>query len=237
MSLRTVRLRPSRLARAARADRRGTGRRARDDAGMAMVVLVSCLLVSGALVVAVLGVLTSELRPTAYQRSSVRTISAAESGLHVGLATIRAAVSVRPVLGRGGDPTLLPCADADPLDGDVGGGSTARYTVRIRYYATDPRGQDATWRDANAMSCSTGRGPATMPAYALLEATGSIPGDDTQSSAVDHSDRSQSVVYVFNSTDVGILGGLVRTGGYSTAADKCWTAAVPPSPDRAPSRP
>ncbi len=43
---------------------------ARDDGGMAMVMVVMALMCSMALMVGMLGALVGELRPTAYQRSA-----------------------------------------------------------------------------------------------------------------------------------------------------------------------
>lgn len=196
-------------------------RQVRDDAGLAMMFVVSTLLVSSCLIIAVLGVVTSELRPTAYERKASRTIAAAEAGIQAGLSTLRNATSVRPLLGFGGDATLLPCVDATPLTGTVGGTAGALgYSVRIRYFSADPTGQNEAWRVANAIQCIAGSGPITMPLYAYLESNAT--GESTGGLPATAGNRSESAVYTFTRSDAGVLGGLIHTGQYSTDGGKCW---------------
>ena len=64
-------------------------RRPRDDAGMALMMTITCVVVSVALVTALLGALRSELAPVAYERRTARSMAAAEAGLQAELAVIR----------------------------------------------------------------------------------------------------------------------------------------------------
>jgi Tfp pilus assembly protein PilX len=204
-----------------------------DDAGVAMVFVVLCMLISMGLAVGVLGVLTSELRPTEHTRTSQRTIAASQAGLQVAMSAIRQAYSSVTNGTYAGDPSKLPChPPGAPLTGDAGGLGTSqapvRYEVTIQYYTISPQGQDATWRTARAVPCTTGTGTSVTPVYALLRARGVSSGGVP---AV-RSDRTSEVVYRLNSTDEATLGGLIHSDVVgSTTSNWCWQAEVyPPVP-------
>jgi hypothetical protein len=195
-----------------------------------MMLVLMCMLVASTLVVALLGALTSAVRPVAYERKATRTAAAAEAGLQAALGVVRGSISVRPLLGLGGDLGKLPCLYPTPLTGTVGGGQGgAAYAVTVRYFVQDPTGQSGAWRAANAVSCAAGSGPVQTPAYALLESAATAAASGGNAAA--QGDRSQELVYTFSRSDAGVLGGLIRSGTSSTDGSKCWTSpASPPAP-------
>jgi Ricin-type beta-trefoil lectin domain len=144
----------------------------------------------------------------------VHALHAAEAGLDVALAHIRAAND-----GSGGGVIgLLPCG---PLSGRVGAGGGARYEVTIDYFLTDPRGQSDAWITANRITCIASGGTFTTPAYALLRSNGTdVPTGSITS--VPH--RFLYATYTFQTTNQNLIGGLIHIFKTTTGTDLCLDA-------------
>jgi len=97
--------------------RRLRGRAARhrhDDSGMALMMTITCVIVSVALVTALLGALRSELAPVAYERRTARSMAAAEAGLQAELSVIRSAWAATPRCCRASTRPRWPGPSAGP---------------------------------------------------------------------------------------------------------------------------
>jgi len=200
------------------------GRRAGDDEGMAILLVLMCIMVATALSVLALSMVLVQESPTFLQRKSNRAIEAAEAGLDAGLSQIRNATSANIINGNqvGGDRTKLPCS---ALTGQVGGEQgNLTYTVNFSYFSSNPARTTAAWRAANAMTCTPGSGTATTPTYALLVSAGNgaaIPGNTSVAG-----NRALETVYAFKVTNTNISGGLVHTypDGANGTLDLCFDA-------------
>lgn len=191
------------------------GRRAGDDTGsLAMAVLVVTL---GALVCALLGpVVVTQVGTTQVELRRVHALHAAEAGLDVAVAQIRAADD-----GAGnGVWSDLPCG---PLSGAVGGGGTGRYQVSIYYVSADPQVRMAvnpSWFAANQIACTTGSGPGSVPLYAVLYSTGTDNG----------ASRLLRGAYRLRTTNQNVLGGQIHLFYTSSStADLCMDSGSPTS--------
>jgi hypothetical protein len=199
---------------------------------MAMMVVVCCFMLAAGLSVGLLGVLFSELSPTTYEREAERTIAGSQAGLQVGLAAVRQAWSGTSGTTIVGDRTRLPCySAASPLTGVVGGLDPSQppvsYMIRIQYFTINPSGQNATWRTANELPCTTGSGTATTPVYALVQSMGYAVSAQRPAG---WGDRSSEVVYAFSRTDQAVLGGLIHSDLRTAPnTNMCWTAATYPA--------
>jgi len=206
--------------------------RPRDDRGMAMFFVLACMVVTTVLTVGLLGVLFSELLPTAYERKSERTIAGSQAGLQAGVAAVKQAWTTTTGSTRNGDITKLPCyGTANPLVGQVGGLDTGQdavsYRVTVSYYTVNPSGQSDTWRTANAIPCTVGAGPSRIPVYALVQALGSASVATVPSG---WGDRSTEMVYMLNRTDQAVLGGPIHSDLISTdTKNLCWQPASYPA--------
>jgi hypothetical protein len=176
-------------------------RRADEDAGTALVLVLTAIMVAAALGVLILGMVLVQVKPTLQQRKHARTLSAAESGLNMGLAQMRAATTSGQ-----GDRSKLPCGT---FTGSVGGEQgNVQYQATIRYYLTDPSQQSASWRDAHALACVAGYGPSQTPAYALVQAEGA--GDSAPGQSSTTGDRTLESIYTMRVTNANVSGGLVH---------------------------
>ncbi|MDQ1288636.1 MAG: hypothetical protein QG622_2202 [Actinomycetota bacterium] len=199
------------------------------ESGAAMLFVVMCMLIAMMLSTALLGVVLSDTVPTAYEAKAARTLHAAESGLQAGMSALRSAKSAQPGLGLIGDLTMLPCyTTASPLTGTMSGGSgpgaDVSYTVTVRYFTIDPARQTKAWRASNALGCIPGTGPSEPPLYALIESRATGSGGAGMSSSLGN--RAVEVVYGFQATDSGTLGGPIAGN-----SGLCWAApSVTPSP-------
>ena len=201
--------------------RRRRGEEADQGAALAAVLVTLVLLVP--LTLAALLLVVQAQKGLVYERSRTVTAHAAEAGIDAATAAMRSAAH-----GAVGVRSALPCAEAMPLEGTVGGPAPALwYAVTIRYYTADPRGQDDTWRAQNALACTPGQGPSTTPFYALLEssASGSLTGGSFSSLR----ERSVESIYRFDVDNENIGGGLVRTRAQNnlSAVDLCWASSAP----------
>jgi Tfp pilus assembly protein PilX len=203
-----------------------------DDGGLAMFFVLACMIVTTVLTVGLLGVLLSELLPTAYERKSERTIAGSQAGLQAGVAAVKQAWTTATGSTRNGDLAKLPCYDAaHPLVGQVGGLDTGQdvvsYQVKVSYYTVNPSGQSDTWRTTKALPCSSGSGPSSTPVYALVQALGYATVATVPSG---WGDRSTELVYMLNRTDQAVLGGPIHSDLISTdTKDLCWQPATYPA--------
>jgi hypothetical protein len=134
-------------------------------------------------------------------------LNAAQTGLDVALAQVRAAAQTPdpddefPV----GDLSKLPCG---PFTGSVGGGNSSRYQVTIKYYSTDPQGKADAWLDdpVNDIDCVPGGGALATPKFAMLRAEGT---DQASGSFTRASSRFLRATYTFQTSNQNIAGGLI----------------------------
>jgi Tfp pilus assembly protein PilX len=176
------------------------------DEGTALMITIFTMLLVTTMSLTVGSAVLLQVRPTQAEQKATRTLTAAEAGFDVALNRIRAAQDAS----GNGVRTSLPCTATagTVLTGTMSGTDPSAYSVKIRYYNADPSGQSASWRSSstNLVACSSGA-PASVPAYALLESTGSgaairgISGLDF--------DRVVEQVYRFNVTNENVLGGQI----------------------------
>jgi Tfp pilus assembly protein PilX len=193
-------------------------RRGRDDEGAALMLTVFTILLVTTMSLTVGSAVLLQVKPTQLQQKTTRTLTAAEAGFDVALNRIRAA---RDAAGNG-VRTQLPCTATagTTITGLVGAGADASgYSVRIRYYADDPSNKTAAWRSSNAnlIACTAGS-PSSVPAYALLESTGS---GSALKGTVTTANRTVEQTYKFRVTNVNIPGGQI----VSNTTNLCLTAA------------
>jgi hypothetical protein len=179
-----------------------------DDSGSIALALLLALVgitLTGLLVPVVL----TQLATTRSYVKRSHALNAAQAGMDVALAHIRAANdgSGNGVLGQ------LPCG---PFSGSVVSGGP-RYRVTISYLATDPRGQTDAWVTANAMSCLSGGGVGSTPSFASLRSEG-----DDQASGGFVARRTLRATYQFQTTNQNIAGGLIHV--YQGNPDLCFDA-------------
>jgi hypothetical protein len=182
-----------------------------DDTGSLMLAMLLTIVIVGAS--AVLGTtVVAQIHGTGTDVRRGVELNAAQSGIEVALAQIRATV-------REGDGTgalaQLPCdsgaAAQRPnavLTGSVGnGGATPNYSVNMYYLSNAPpdNGAQEEWAKSHRMSCRPGGGTLVVPGFAFLAATGravsvaSFPG------------RTLVATYKFQSrTKPNVPGGSIR---------------------------
>lgn len=185
----------------------------RDDQGAAMVVALATILLVTILGVIVTGAVVSQVGTAQFEQKNTRTAHGAEAGLDVALGEIRAAFGPDRVdrTVDVGYRQLLPCdpgtsawttvGAVDGQPGEIG------YSVQVRYYVTEPTGQDAGWLSANAVPCGAS-GPQSLPLFALLESTGT--GSDAGQAAAGAAERTLVQIYDLRSSNANIPGGLIR---------------------------
>jgi len=133
----------------------------RGDAGSLPLALLFALVV-GALTVALLPTVLSQVNDTRNTAGRGHALHAATTGLEVAVAAVRAAYDSS---GRG-DRGQLPCG---PLDGTAGSEAAATYRVELTYFGDDP-----SRPDASAMNCREAQTGATSPRFVRLVATGTV---------------------------------------------------------------
>lgn len=185
---------------------RGPRRSPESDIGSIVMALLF-VLVGLSLTAVMTPMVVVQIGGTRVDMSRVHSLHAAQTGIDVALGQIRAAVDSASGLGNS---TKLPCGS---LTGQVNPGSSPTYQVAISYLATNPQGQ---WTAATPMACP----PATIPAYALLQADG-VDGSTT---------RSLRATYTFASTNSHLVGGPIHVFVVSGKPDLCLDAgsANPP---------
>ena len=187
-----------------------------DDAGslpVAMLVTIVGLMLSTLLVNTVLQQATT----TKTEVARVAALSAAQTGIDVGLAHIRAANngSGSGVLAR------LPCGSLTGTLATVTGAARSSYAVAIAYYPTDPQNHLPSWLFANLIPCLSGGGTLNTPGYALLTAKGTY----SSSSGGTLTSRTITATYPFQTTNLNIAGGLIHVYKTSTSTDLCIDAS------------
>lgn len=184
--------------------------RERGSIAMALLLTLVGMMASALLVPLVL----SQVQSTTVDTHRLRSLNAAQAGLDVAVAHIRAA---RDGSGNGMRASL-PCG---PLAGTVSGGGAGQYQVTIGYYSTDPQGQSASWLSANVLRCSNGYGAESVPGFALLTAKGT---DATTGTVAAATGRTLSATYTFQTTNANIAGGLIHVYKTATSTDLCLDA-------------
>jgi hypothetical protein len=157
----------------------------------------------------------SQIQTTRSTSTRVQAVNAAQAGLDVALANIRAAYDA-----VGGDRRKLPCG---PMSGTVDPANAtdpARYEVTINYYRIDPSGyqNNAAAIAANRIACTAGSGTTSVPLYALLQARGTATGDRNHDGVLDPDAgpwRSLFATYTFATKDENLPGGPIQVVGTS----------------------
>lgn len=188
------------------------GRLADERGSMPLALLVTVVGVALSAVLVPMVVNQIGTTRTGIQRS--HALGAAQAGLNVALGQIQAAVDDD----GSGARDALPCG---PVTGLVGAGGAARYQVSIDYLAADPQGQSDAWVAANALACTTGVGPASTPAYALLRAEGT---DSATGAFGSIPSRKLRATYTFRTTNQRTAGGLIRIYKTPASTDLCLDA-------------
>lgn len=196
---------------------------ARADAGAALALTIFLIMLIGVFSLSIAAAVLVQVRPTQVAQKNLRTIGAAEAGIAVGLNRVRAAND-----GSGnGVLASLPCTltTSAVLSGPVAPSITGspQYTVTIRYYLADPSQQSSTWRNSNALVCTSGH-PSQVPLYALLESYGSAAAVPGNTATV--SNRTIESTYRFTVTNVNIPGGALPVFDPVANALTTWCVAV-----------
>jgi hypothetical protein len=179
-----------------------------DDTGSLALALLLAL-VGMSLTALLVPVVLTQLSTTRSYVKRNHALNAAQGGLDVALAHIRAAND-----GAGnGELDELPCG---PFAGSLVAGGP-RYQVTITYLAADPRGQTEAWIATNAMTCLSGGGVTSTPAYAALRSEG-----DDEPSGTFVARRTLRATYQFQTTNQNIAGGLIHV--YQGSPDLCFDA-------------
>jgi hypothetical protein len=187
--------------------RRSSPGPAGDTGSIALALLLA--LVGITLTALLVPVVLTQLTTTRTYVKRSHALNAAQAGMDVALAHIRAANDGigNGVLGQ------LPCG---PFSGSVVAGGP-RYRVTISYLATDPRGQTDVWVAANDMNCLSGGGVGSTPSFASLRAEG-----DDQVTGAFVARRTLRATYEFQTTNQNIAGGRIHV--YQGNPDLCFDA-------------
>jgi hypothetical protein len=184
--------------------------RTADDGSLTLAMLL--VLVGVSLTALMTPMLMRQVASARTAMTWAHALPAAETGLHVALAQIRAS---------NGDIDELPCG---PLSGDVVAAGTARYEVSIDYLSADPAGNVDTsylasasssdpWIVSHRIACS-GTGTTSTPLYALMRALGT----DAPTGAITAvPNRAIWAVHKLATTITDIPGGQIRTWPDGTA--------------------
>jgi hypothetical protein len=163
-------------------------RRRLDDTGslpVALLLIMVATMLSGLIA----SITTASIGSARYAMARPRLLDAAQSGLEVAVAHLRAAVDASGA----GVLTALPCG---PYSGTVGTGSGVgtreTYTVTITYKSVG----------GSVVPCTSGAGPAAVPRYADLVSTGA----DASTGAA----RTLTSRYTVGTTNSNIAGGRFR---------------------------
>jgi Tfp pilus assembly protein PilX len=201
----------------------GGWRPRRGDAGSLPLAMLLTIVGVG-LSVVMLNQVSLQQRTTRLDLQRTDAINAAQTGLNVALAQIRAAVNADD----SGNIAALPCHKADTISpaypkgyaftGTVSVGGAASYTTEIYYLTSSPTGGDIAWARTTMMAC--GAGTAAVPRYALIASTGTGGPEAT---------RTMYATYSFSSTisNPHIAGGQIRVFRYdSTDPEYCLSSLV-----------
>ena len=173
-----------------------------DESGVALITALLAILVTAMFAIVMLGVLLSQMMPTKLEQATTRTVFAAEAGINATVGQLRNVAAAPDALGNiYGNRKLLPCTASGTVNTS---GSAAAYTVTVSYFTVDPTKQPAAWRSSNAMVCTPGFGPASVPSYAVITSSGT---GLTVVNAPGKLDRTIQAVYAFKVTSNNIPGG------------------------------
>jgi hypothetical protein len=156
----------------------GSAARRRDEGSLPIAMLL--MIVGVGLSAVLAGSVSAQQRTTRVDLQRTDAVNAAQAGLDVALAQIRAAVDITD---KSGDISKLPCnkvpAPTEPaypqgyaFSGTVGPGSPASYKTEIYYLGSYPQPGGLTAARAAKLACTPGSGTAVIPQYALIAATG-----------------------------------------------------------------
>jgi hypothetical protein len=182
-------------------------RRLASDERGSMPILMLVLLVGMVLSALLVPMIITSDRTTRFDITRVQALNAAQTGIDVTLGAVRASVTDAI-----GDSGKLPCG---PLSGTVNSASIAAYSVNIEYFTFDPIAEP--YPSSRGMSCVSGYGTfnaatgTTTPSYGRFTSTGTV-GSAINGSAAG---RTLSVTYVFRTSNVNLLGGIVQVSGGS----------------------
>lgn len=187
-----------------------------DDEGSGLIMVFMVMLISSALSLVLLENAVGMAKQTQANNKRITSLAAAQAGLDSALGQVRNAVDATGT----GDVTQIPCSVAPGLVGGIGspteGTLGGNYTVRLTYYSVDPSAQSEAWRanSANQINCPSGSHPDKVPAYALVDATGTASGAKP---------RSIETTYIFTTSNKNIAGGLIHVegGGQTGIPDLC----------------
>lgn len=194
----------------------------RDERG-SLPMLMMVILVGVVLSTFMVSVVVSQTTSTRFSTSREQSLNAAQAGIDVALARIRASTSTGAA-GTPGTPAGLPCwthRNNAAYSGSVVSGATGNqvgsgsYSVFVDYYTTDPviGGLDPVANPNATMVCSPGYGtfdPATgqpTPSFALITSTGTVAAGGTGGTSAG---RTLVSTYVFRVDNRNISGGLLR---------------------------
>jgi hypothetical protein len=189
--------------------------RLRDETGSLPMVMLLTTVALGVSVV-LTGVVASEQTSTRVAARRDAALNAAQSGLDVAIANIRAAVRSSD---GSGDPDKLPCL---PIAGTTSGDARSAYTATVYYLASSPPSGNVAWALTNQLGCTVGSGPANLPAYAMIVSIGRAGTTTTT--------RTVTATYAFTSTvqNGHIPGGIMKNYDINGVNNLCLTAGPPP---------
>lgn len=215
-------------------------RRVRDEDAGSLAVALMLTLVGVSLSGLLVPVVVDQLRTASEAIRRDRALNAAQSGIEIAMAQIRAAsvvgtTAAAPLVGV---RNSLKCFDdTNPLTGALGLSSSSRFKVSILYLAKDPAqvtidplkdpagfkaaagAIDCTTSVVNALGQLVLGVPKSVPLFALLKSTGTdAAGGGTSFN------RTLTATYVFTTTTPNIAGGLIHVYKTATSQDLCLDA-------------
>jgi len=186
-----------------------------------MAILMMVVLVGLMLSALLVPMIITQDQTTRSDTTRVQALDAAQAGIDVTLGLIRASVSTDI-----GDSSKLPCG---PLSGAVNSNSVAAYAVVVEYFTFDPLIEQ--YPSPKAMNCVAGYGTfdtatgATTPSFARFTSTGTVGVASNGST----DGRTLSATYVFRTSNVNILGGVLQIQPTGSAS-LCMDVASPTAP-------
>ncbi|MEW1957551.1 RICIN domain-containing protein [Kineococcus sp. NPDC059986] len=190
------------------------------DEGIAMLLVIMTILVTGALGLLLLGVVVSQVAPTQQLQKRTTTLAAAQAGMDSALSQLRSARYTAATGLVWGDKSKLPCTLTGSVDAGGGLSRGVRYEVTVTYYNTDPTGMSAAERRTREVPCpsTVPLATAVVPSNAIITSQGiaaSAPGRSATSG-----NRTLQSIYTFQLNNGNIPGGLMSSysGAYCLQA-------------------
>lgn len=211
-------------------------RRPEGEDGVALLMSLALIGIFSTLMLTMLALVVSQVKPTAQARKDLGSVNAAGSGLQAGLAAIRHAVDLNGEGTRGG----LPCTGVAAATFKTGTTSSTasgaslsgaastlpgsfQYHVDIAYYQLDPTDKQPQWLHDNALTCPL----SETPLFAFLQSYGT--GDNIAGaggSTGRRGNRAQAGVYQFSVPAANVAGGRLVEYGQNLCVDAGGTPAV-----------